>query len=266
VKISFVGCGAAGRVLARLWLRAGHEIGTIRSRTHATEAVAAIGAGVAGGSLEDAEIVVFGAPDDALADLAAATRLRADQVAIHLSGVHPSTVLAPTGARTAGLHPLCAFASIDVDMSGKWCFVEGEAVDVAEQLALDLGARVEKIDTEGKRVYHAAAAIASNYLVTLFDWAVRSMQTVGVEGDQGSAALLALMEGTLQNVREKGVPLALTGPIARGDVAVVRTHLEALPEAEKPLYKALLKATIPIGRAKGTLSEAAARELEVLAG
>jgi predicted short-subunit dehydrogenase-like oxidoreductase (DUF2520 family) len=92
------------------------------------------------------------------------------------------------------------------------------------------------------------------------------MQTVGVEGDQGSAALLALMEGTLQNVREKGVPLALTGPIARGDVAVVRTHLEALPEAEKPLYKALLKATIPIGRAKGTLSEAAARELEVLAG
>ena len=264
MKIAFVGAGAAGRALARLWLRAGHEIGAVRTRAHSAEAVAAIGAGTADGPLEDAAVVVFATPDDALAEVAAACALRADQVALLLSGAHPSTLLAATGARTAGLHPLCAFASLDVDMTGKWCFVEGAAIDVAESLATDLGARVGRIDTEGKTLYHAAAAIASNYLVTLFDWSARLMGEAGVAGEQGEAALLALMGGSLQNVRRHGVPMALTGPIARGDVTVVRHHLDALPEAQKPLYKALLAATIPVALAKGTLSEIAARELRDL--
>jgi len=265
VKIAFVGCGAAGRALARLWLRAGHEIGAIHARTHAAEAVAAIGGGVIDGPLDDADVVVFGTPDDVLAEIAASTRLVSNQVAIHLSGAHPSTLLDPTGARTAGLHPLCAFAALDVDLTGKWCFVEGDAADVAERLAKDLGARVGRIDTEGKSLYHASAAIASNYLVTLFEWAHRSMGKAGVAGEEGADALLALMQGALENVRSQGVPMSLTGPAARGDIAVVRSHLDALPEAEKPLYKALLRATIPIALDKGTLGETAARELRDLA-
>jgi len=265
MRIAFVGCGAAGRALARLWVNAGHEIGAVHARTHAAEAVAAIGAGVVDGPLDDADVVVFGVPDDALAEVAASVRLGAGQVALHLSGAHPSSLLLPTGARTASLHPLCAFASLDVDMTGKWCFVEGHAVEVAEALARDLGARVSRIDTEGKTLYHAAAAIASNYLVTLFAWAQRTMDQAGVAGEDGADALLALMRGALENVQSEGVPLALTGPISRGDVAVVRSHLDALPEAEKPLYKALLLATLPVAEAKGTLSEAAARELRVLA-
>jgi len=265
MKIAFVGCGAAGRALARLWIKAGHEIGAVHARTHAAEAVAAIGAGTVDGPLEEADVVVFAAPDDALAEIAASCRLSPGQVAIHLSGAHPSSLLLPTGARTAGLHPLCAFASLDVDLTGKWCFVEGEAVEIAEGLAKDLGARVGRIETEHKSLYHASAAIASNYLVTLFDWALTSMGKAGVAGEEGAEALLALMQGSLDNVRKKGVPLALTGPVARGDVDVVRSHLDALPEAEKPLYKALLLATIPVAEAKGTLGVEAARELRLLA-
>ncbi len=264
MKIAFVGAGAAGRALARLWLRAGHEIGAVCTRAHSAESVAAIGAGIADGALDDADVVVFATPDDALEQVGGSHTLRADQVALHLSGAHPSTLLAPTGARTAGLHPLCAFASLDIDMSGKWCFVEGEAIDMAESLARDLGARVARIDTESKSLYHASAAIASNYLVTLFDWSSGLMGKAGVAGEEGDAALLALMEGALQNLRRHGLPMALTGPVARGDVDVVRAHLASLPEAQKPLYKALLCATIPIGEAKGTLSEAAARQLRDL--
>ena len=55
MKIAFVGCGAVGRALARLWLNAGHEIGAVHARTHAAEAVATIGAGVADGPLDDAD-------------------------------------------------------------------------------------------------------------------------------------------------------------------------------------------------------------------
>jgi predicted short-subunit dehydrogenase-like oxidoreductase (DUF2520 family) len=260
MRIAFVGCGAAGRALARLWLRAGHEIGAIRARTSAAAAVAAVGAGVANGPLDDADVVVFATPDDALAETARSTRLRPQQLALHLSGFHPSTVLAPTGARVAGLHPLRAFASLDVDMRESWCFVEGDPA--AEGLARDLGAHVARIDASRKALYHAGAAIASNYTVTLLDWARRCLAAAGVEGEE---ALLALVRGSLENVRAKGLPDALTGPVARGDVEVVRAHLAALPEAERGLYRALLAATIPLGVAKGTLTESAAAALRRLA-
>lgn len=259
MKIAFVGCGAAGRALARLWLRAGHDIGAIQNRTTSAAAVEAIGAGVADGSLDDADVVVFAAPDDALSKSAGNTALRPDQVAIHLSGAHPSTVLQPTGARVGSLHPLRAFASLDVEMAGTWCFVEGDPV--AEHLARDLGGEVARIETDRKMLYHAGAAIASNYLVTLFDWARRCFGGAGVEAD---AAILALMKGSLANVAEKGASDGLTGPIARGDLDVVQGHLAALPDAEKPLYCALLEATIPLGLAKGTLDAKTAKKLKDL--
>ncbi|MHC4849406.1 MAG: Rossmann-like and DUF2520 domain-containing protein [Planctomycetota bacterium] len=259
MKIAFVGCGAAGRALARLWLSAGHEIGAIHARTTAEQAVAAVGAGVANGPLQEADIVVFATPDDAIAETARTIALRSDQVALHLSGFHPSTLLAPTGARFGALHPLRAFAGLDVDMSESWCFVEGD--EVAEQLARDLGGKVARIDTDKKALYHAGAAIASNYTVTLFAWARRCLAAAGVAGDE---ALLALVRGSIENVQQRGVPDALTGPVARGDIEVVRAHLDSLPAAEKPLYRALLAATIPLGRAKGTLSETAAEKLRHL--
>jgi len=72
-----------------------------------------MGAGVPDGPLDDADVVVFATPDDVLAPVAARHRLAPSQVALHLSGAHPSTVLAPTGARAASLHPLCPFADLD---------------------------------------------------------------------------------------------------------------------------------------------------------
>ncbi|MHC4939420.1 MAG: Rossmann-like and DUF2520 domain-containing protein [Planctomycetota bacterium] len=260
MKIAFVGCGAAGRALARLWLKAGHEIVAIHARNSAAEAVAAVGAGVANGPLEEADVVVFATPDDAIEEVAKRTRLQPGQVALHLSGFHPSTLLEPTGAHTGSLHPLRAFADLDVDMSGSWCFVEGD--EVADRLARDLGVRVARIDTAKKALYHAGAAIGSNYLVSLFAWARRCFEQAGIEGDE---ALLALMKGSLANAESRGLPDALTGPVARGDVAVVAAHLDALPDAEKPLYRALLAATIPIGLAKGTLSGSDAEKLRRLA-
>jgi len=128
VEIGFVGCGAAGRALGVAWRRAGHRIGGVHARTTAAEAVRAMGAGTPGGSLESAAVVVFATPDAALAATAVSHRLRTDQVAMHLSGALPSTVLGACGARTAGLHPLRAFADLETSvagLAGTWCFVEG---------------------------------------------------------------------------------------------------------------------------------------------
>jgi predicted short-subunit dehydrogenase-like oxidoreductase (DUF2520 family) len=227
-----------------------------------------MGAGVDGADLSDADVVVFATPDTALVSVAALHDLRPDQVALHLSGALPSTVLAPTGARTAGLHPLRAFADLDTSaaaLPGTWCFVEGAAVDVAERLASDFGGRSVRIDTAGKVKYHAAAAIASNFTVTLLGWARELFAQAGVGEADALAALSALAAGAVENVARVGLPDALTGPAARGDVEIVRGHLAELDAGQRELYRLLLLATLPLARAKGGLSEEAARELERLA-
>jgi len=268
VRIGFVGCGAAGRPLGRAWAAKGHAIGGVHALDGTADAVRAMGAGVPGGSLADADVVVFATPDGVLATVAAEHSLRADQVALHLSGALPSTVLAPTGARTAGLHPLRAFADLETSVAalpGTWCFVEGAAVEVAEQLARDFGGRAARIDTAGKAKYHAAAAIASNFTVTLLTWARDLFVEAGVVEADALAALSALATGAAANVARVGLPDALTGPAARGDVEIVRDHLEALDGERRELYRRLLLATLPIARAKGGLTDEAARALDELA-
>jgi len=266
VKIAFVGCGSAGRPLAVGWRDAGHEIGAIITGS-AAEAVAVIGAGTADGSLDDAEVVVFATPDDALAGAARQHRLRKDQVAVHLSGSHPSTVLAPTGARTAGLHPLRAFANLRASVAalkGTYFFVEGEAADVAESLARDLGGIAARITTEQKTLYHAGAAMAANYVVALFACSCRMFEEAGVEPETASAALMGLALGALNNVEQVGAARGLTGPVARGEVDVIAAHLAAVDEKTRRLMVPLIEATIPLAMEKGTLSDEAAARIRAL--
>jgi predicted short-subunit dehydrogenase-like oxidoreductase (DUF2520 family) len=267
MRIAFVGCGAAGRPLGLAWHRAGHEIGAVLARTSAADAVREMGAGEAGGSLEDADVVVFATPDDVLEEAAAAHRLTGTQVALLLSGERPSTVLQPTGARTASLHPLRAFADLEtsvVSLPQTFFFVEGEAADVAEELARDLGGQVARISTGSKTLYHAGAAVASNFTVTLLALARDLLVRAGVDEDLALDALVRLARGSVDNVAKVGIPTALTGPAARGDVAVVARHLASLDAGQRELYCSLLSATLPVARAKGGLSPDAEQALRLL--
>jgi predicted short-subunit dehydrogenase-like oxidoreductase (DUF2520 family) len=264
MKIAFIGCGAAGRPLALRWIEAGHAIGAVICRTTTDEVVALLGQGEPGGNPQDADAVVFATPDDALKDVAARHALRPDQLALHLSGAHPSTVLAPTGARTASLHPLRAFASERISLEGTFLFVEGDPQ--VEELATDLGGEVVRVDTQGKLLYHAGAVVASNYVVTLLQVARDLLVRAGVEPALALAALSKLAAGAVDNVAGVGLPQALTGPAARGDAELIRRHVEALDPATRRLYAALLEATLPIARAKGGLSAEAETQLRDLIG
>jgi len=270
MKIAFVGCGAAGRPLGVAWRRAGHEIGAVHTRRHTSAAVHVLGAGTPDGDLRESDVVVFATPDDALEAAARNHPLRAEQTALHLSGAHPSGILAPTGARCASLHPLCAFADLETalrGLPGTFFFVEGEhpeAVAVAGRLATDLGGKVARISTKGKTLYHAAAAIASNYTVTLLAIARDLFIEAGVEEQQALEALLGLVRGSLDNVERVGIPAGLTGPAARGDADLVARHLRVLPHQLQQIYLALLRQTIPIAVAKGGLCEERAARLRRL--
>ena len=256
MKLGFVGCGAAGRAVGRKWIAAGHEVVAVHARTTAAEAVEVLGQGVPHGPLDEADAVVFATPDDVLSAVAKRYPLRADQLALHLSGAHASTVLEPTGARTASLHPLRAFADLETsvrELPNTYLFVEGDAG--VEELARDLGGPVARVRTDGKVLYHAAAAIASNFTVTLLQVARDLFERAGVERELAHGALVELVRGSVANVGAVGLPRALTGPAARGDVALIERHLAALEPAERELYRRLLAATLPIVAGKGAATD-----------
>jgi predicted short-subunit dehydrogenase-like oxidoreductase (DUF2520 family) len=102
--------------------------------------------------------------------------------------------------------------------------------------------------------YHAAAALASNYIVSAIDAAAQVFASAGVAPDKAARALIPLAEGALRNVASHGTTAGLTGPIRRGDVATVQRHLDALrgrPELAE-IYRALARRAVEIaGRIDG---------------
>ena len=105
-------------------------------------------------------------------------------------------------------------------------------------LAETLGLRPFELADAAKPLYHAGAAVASNFLVTLRRAAGSLLETAGAPPE----ALDPLMRRTIENGFE------LTGPIARGDWGTVEAHLRAIraevPRLE-PMYRALAEATAP---------------------
>ncbi len=280
MPFAIVGAGKLGTALAVLLSRASYPfVGAVnRTLASAQSACDAAGAGTASTDAADvlsgAELVFITTPDDAIGTVCAelAPHLPEGAVVAHCSGALPSSVLAPAGAagsHVGSLHPLQTLATVEQAVEllpGSYCCIEGdpEAVDVLEGVARAIGARPLVIATESKALYHAAAVMACNYLVTLQDAAVRLGTAAGLDGVEFLRALMPLVRGTVHNLEKVGLPNALTGPIERGDVETVRRHLDAIdrhaPEALR-LYKLLGRNTVDLAARKGTIDGNTAERL-----
>lgn len=224
---------------------------------------------------DDTTILILAVPDGALAEVAQEIAMAgpapAGCVALHLSGALSTDVLSPLNARgyaTGSLHPLQSIADPWAGggrLVGITFAVAGEpaALSAARRVASALKSRVLVVAPVLRPVYHAAASMASNYLVTLTATAVRLLGKAGVGEADALAALLPLMRGTLDNLEDLGVAGALTGPIARGDADTVRLHLARLSPEERSLYCALGRETLHLARGAG-LDPERALELEAL--
>jgi predicted short-subunit dehydrogenase-like oxidoreductase (DUF2520 family) len=286
-SVAIVGCGIVGTAIGSLLARSGYRISGVATRSLETAARAAKTIGAerfsdrAWDITRGAEVVLITTPDDAIRSTCIAIAQHdgfdKNAVVIHCSGALSSDVLSSareSGAVVATLHPLQSFASVDQAetlVPGSFCAVEGDqaALPVVRELVTDLGGFLTEITPEGKTLYHAAAVAASNYLVTLMNLALELNNLSGIEPDVSFKALLPLIKGTLDNVDTKGIPDALTGPIARGDVDTVAAHLEAIGERVPRLlvlYRTLGLYTVELAQAKGTLSKAAAEKLVALLG
>ena len=287
MKIAIIGAGVLGTSLGVLVRRAGHEIAAVSSRTlkSARAAARVIGGapvvGDAGLAAMGADLVLLAVPDRAIPtvaiQVAAGGALKRGAVVAHCSGAFPAGVLA--GVRAAGgwagsMHPLQTFADVETAvhaLPGSFFFLEGspEAVDVLRGLVLSIDGRPVPLDSAQKALYHAAACAASNFLVTLVDYAACLMVKAGVPPDVAMPALLPLVAGTLENLKQVGIPAALTGPIARGDVGTVKGHLKALQAAPGDLvrlYVALARKTVEVAVRKGQIDREVSDALLALLG
>jgi predicted short-subunit dehydrogenase-like oxidoreductase (DUF2520 family) len=189
---------------------------------------------------DGAELVLLCVPDRAIAEVAAG--IEPGPWVAHVSGATPLAALDPH-VRRFSLHPLQTF-TLDrgpEQLDGAWAAVTTETAEartLARRLAATLGLRPFDLDDGARVLYHAGAAIASNYLVTLYRAASRLFEDAGAPPE----ALVPLMTRTIEN------DFQLTGPISRGDWSVVDAHLGALHEAHpelEPMYRVLAEATAP---------------------
>jgi predicted short-subunit dehydrogenase-like oxidoreductase (DUF2520 family) len=189
---------------------------------------------------DGAELIVLCVPDGAIAEVARS--LAPGPWIAHVSGATPLAALDPHELRFS-VHPLQTFtrARGAEQLDGAWGAVTGESREATERglwLARTLGLEPFELADSARTLYHAGAAVASNYLVTLY----RSAASLFEEAGAPPEALVPLMRRTIENGFE------LTGPIARGDWTTVDAHLAALqsrrPELEE-MYRALAAVTTP---------------------
>lgn len=243
-RLNIIGPGRLGRSLGRLLHMAAQvEIGALIGRHPASTTAARdfIGAGTVStfDSATAAHYWLIATPDDAIAAAAAnlgqSGRLRSGDTVLHCSGALASGVMAPLrylGMRIASVHPLKSFAdpaTAVTDFAGTFCACEGEATAVDELIPMfeAIGGRCTRIAAEHKLLYHAAAVLACNHLVALMDGALRCLENAGIAREPAWRALQPLIAGTLANIDRRGTQQALTGPVARGDLATLRAEIDA---------------------------------------
>lgn len=175
-----------------------------------------------------------------------------NKVFVHCSGALSSEVFQPLitkGAKGYSLHPLHAFVGNEQDMKGlETCYVtiEGHAdskeelASIQHVLALFEG-RYAWIETDKKVLYHGAAVMLSNYLVTLVHEGYKYLSHMGLSEVHINKMMIPLLEGTVTNIKHNGTVKGLTGPIIRGDDSTILRHLNALDQflgsEEKSFYK-----------------------------
>ncbi|MCL6599416.1 MAG: DUF2520 domain-containing protein [Alicyclobacillus macrosporangiidus] len=287
-QIIVVGPGRVGTGLALTLTTAGHRVlaaihrnpdSTSGHRFESLLGVPAISWAAAETYVRRADAILIAVPDREVADLAerlaASGWLDAHHVVIQTAGSLSSDCLSavsPSDAARLTLHPLQTLSdplSAPTLLRGATCTLDGDdrAVALGTTWVLDWGGVPVRIRPEQRPAYHAAAVLASNALIALAASAVEIAERTGLP--DGLAALLPLMRGAIANLEGQGLPDALTGPVERGDLLTVQSHLNALREIAddgvvRRVYAVLGLATVNVARHKGTLSEDEVQALQAI--
>jgi predicted short-subunit dehydrogenase-like oxidoreductase (DUF2520 family) len=207
-SLTIIGAGRIGRALANALREQGITVHGPHGR---------------GAKGEESDVVLLCVPDGAIAD--AAAQVVGGRLVGHCSG---ATTLAPLAPHEAfSMHPLMTVVDDRARFTGAGCAIAGatrRATETATELATLLGMRPVTVRDEDRALYHAAASIASNHLVTIEGLAEALFARAGVPRD----LFVPLVRASVESWADHGAARALTGPIARKDEETVRRHRSAM--------------------------------------
>jgi predicted short-subunit dehydrogenase-like oxidoreductase (DUF2520 family) len=250
MNVLIIGRGRVGSALRRSAESSGHH--------H----VVAAGRRWKPSDVQGADVIVLAVSDDSIEMVARAIapHLSPRAAVLHCAGARGTDELRACEARGAAvgvMHPLVSFPSTrsNPGLRGATFTVNGSrgAIAASRRIAKACGARVVVAET-GDAGYHAAAALAANGAVALAFVSVSVLERVGFERRSAERAIGGLLQSVGENVQSLGVPRALTGPIARGEVGAVRSHRKALRRVSRDAlsaYDAVVPIIVKCARAAG---------------
>lgn len=282
-KFVIIGAGMVGTAIGFLLKKAGHNIAAIADpyAVHLKRAKTYTGAAcyrLASEAADSGDTILITTPDDRIlpvcAEIAGRTSLHGKKV-FHMSGAGGLDLLLPAakaGATIASIHPLQSFSSIEgaiASIPGSYFGVTAGAGSkrISAAIVRDLQGIALIISPDQKPLYHAAACIASNYLVSLMSIVEDIYLSIGLSEKNAHKAYLPLAYGSLKNIEIQGCADALTGPIARGDAGTVQKHIDAISKRlplHYPLYRELGRITVKLAQQKGTLNRSQAKTILAL--
>jgi pantoate--beta-alanine ligase len=281
LAVGIVSAGRVGSVLGAALAAAGHQVvatsGVSRASVRRAERLLPdVPLKSPDEVVTRADLVLLAVPDDVLpglvTGLARAGCFRTGQIVAHTCGAHGVAVLDPAveyGTLPLALHPVMTFTGCAEDVQRlATCSVgvtaaEGDeaAWSVGEALVVEMGAEPVRVPEKVRPLYHAALAYGANHLITLVRDSVDVLERAGI---QPAERLIApLLSAALDNALRHG-DRALTGPVARGDVATLHKHLCELAEHAPEVadsYRALAERTADRAQRAALLPGHAAQEV-----
>ncbi len=279
-EITIIGVGRLGNSLARALSAADVPVKSIFNRTadQAHNLAADLNVNISGNFPSDdfelGDLIFITVSDSAIEPvarrLAEVTDDFSTKTIVHCSGNASASlleVLKSKGGSIASFHPLQTFTGYPApsDFEDIYFSLQGNrsAFPKLEQIAEKLEANTLEVTEDQKSHLHAAAVLASNYLNTLLDAAVKTASVSDLTPEETKKALMPLVKTTLKNVEEQSFEEALSGPINRGDIQTVKQHLDLLEGQSELLaiYRILGQRTVHMARKSQSIDQDTAQKI-----
>ncbi|MDD9331148.1 MAG: DUF2520 domain-containing protein [Wolbachia sp.] len=258
ISVNIIGCGKVGKTIGYLLAKkSGCSIKGVLNRSFASSQ-SAVGFMEDGYACKDykelttSNLWLISTQDASISsicqELLSHKKLLKGDVIIHFSGTLNSKVLYSAkkdGCLIGSLHPIRSFADPKVSIKtfeGTYCAYEGDkqAFSLIKCLFERIGAKIFRINQKAKSLYHIGSVFASNYLIALLKISYDFYYKAGVKESSILDIIYNLSSGTLENIRRnRSLEKSITGPIQRGDIEVIKSHISSLESM--PLLLSLYK-------------------------
>ncbi len=180
---------------------------------------------------------------------------------VHTSGAHSSKILKPLdskGARLGVMHPLQTFPDIDsaiMVLPDTYIFIQGDAqcLPALRYVAERIGKKAIEIKENHLVLYHLSAVMVCNLFCALLYAGEDIAKEIGI----GLEPYFPIIRATLKNIEQKGPLKSLTGPIVRGDINTIESHLDSLKDKGmlKDVYSILSRVALKMAQEKGDINK-----------